>query len=715
MRLGSRELVSIALAVLAVASVGVVLVTRHAPTTAEKDARASNLLPTFREDEVERLELRRGSAVTVVERSRDGTSYELRTPASEPADGAAVERLIDALGFATPVRRLGAADPAPLGLDQPRASIGLLMRGRTTTVRLGKAAPSPGGAAYVGVSGDGVTPFAAVVSRDVAALLETSADDLRDHQLVRLGASDLAELAVERSDASILLKRGPGSSFRLDGAGRARRDSLEPLFTALGELRTERLLDVGAAERARGNATRTLVRLTPRDPKTSKVVLELGGACPGAPGTLVIVRGSPARAGCVRDEVARPFGVARDALIDEAAFWARPDEVETLAVTRGDKRLVLTRSGTAFLLREPTSAAVELDAGNARLQAVVRAGGELLHDADPAKLGLSPARDKVVLTVLARDDKATEETLELGRVEADGALIARRTDDGAVLRFSRDAARAFLVDSTLLRPRRLLDFALSGLVELETSRPERQVLRRAPNGFELVVPAGFQSDGALATEAVLALGSLTAVRWVADADDGSFGLLTPRLTARARFDADGGASERTLLVGGAAPGGNYARFGDDQGVFLLERAVVERLETLFVDRSATMADPQTLARLRLKHGDATLTFERRGGELAGTAGTTVDPGALTPALEALVALRAEAALHTGRPQPSEGLSSPALDITAEPSPGLGAPKRIHVGAQEVFRGLPVRYARVDGIDATFVVAESKLRPLLDLF
>jgi hypothetical protein len=88
---------------------------------------------------------------------------------------------------------------------------------------------------------------------------------------------------------------------------------------------------------------------------------------------------------------------------------------------------------------------------------------------------------------------------------------------------------------------------------------------------------------------------------------------------------------------------------------------------------------------------------------------------LSPVLEALATLRAEAAVHTGKPQPSEGFSAPALEITADPSPGLGGSRRIRIGAQEVFRGLPVRYARVDGIDATFVIAENKLRPVLDLF
>jgi len=715
-KIGRGDVVSLVLAAAAVASVALVFLTRNEATTVELEERARNVLGTFREEEVELVVLsRRGSTFSIERRGED--SFVLHTPAEEPADLAAVERLIDGLGFAAVVRRLDKADPAALGLAAPRATVAVSMGGKRHQLALGNDAPSPPGAVYVSITADGEAPSFVVAGRDLSALLLTTLDELRDHALVKLGANDVRDLTLERPDAALRLTRGKGSAFSLEGGGRANRDVLESVFTALAELKASRFLPVHEAERVRGAAPRTRLKLKPKEAKAPEVVVELGGACPGAVGeTLAIVRSDTARAGCVRDDALGPFSLSKDDLADDRPFSARADEVETLTLVRGSKRLVLARRGTAFTLSEPASAEVELEAGNLRLEAIVRAPGEMVHAPDLAKLGLVSGGDKVVLTVLTRDDKATEEILEIGRVEPDGTLPVRRTDDGAVLRIGRDAARAFLVDSTLLRNRRLLDFALSALVELELEKPERQLLRRAPSGFALVVPEGFQVDGELSTNAVLGLGSLTAVRWVADSDDGGFGLGAPRATARLRFEqGDAGVSERSVVVGAPAPGGYYARLGDDPGVFLLERAVVERLETCLVDRAATMIDPSSLARLTLRKGSVSFVLERRGGELAPAAGTKLDTELLAPLLEALPGLRAEAAVHTGKAEPSEGFSPPSLEVVLEPSAGPGKPRTLRFGAREVFRGLPSRFARLDGTNATFVVAEAKLRPLFDLF
>jgi hypothetical protein len=253
-------------------------------------------------------------------------------------------------------------------------------------------------------------------------------------------------------------------------------------------------------------------------------------------------------------------------------------------------------------------------------------------------------------------------------------------------------------------------------VELELDQPEHQVLRRSPSGFSLIEPPGFEVDGELATNAVLGLGSLTAVAWAADADDGSFGLSAPRLTAGLRFETgDAGVRERVLVVGSPVPGGHQARFADEPGVFVLERSLVDRLQTLLVDRASTMVDPSTVSRVTLTKGQTRHVLERRGAELVPAAGTRLDPGLVEPVLESLAALRAEAAMHSGAALRREGLGEPSLVVLVEPKKGLGRPRTLSFGAEEVFRGLPVRFARVTSVDATFVVSSAKARPLFDLF
>jgi hypothetical protein len=713
MKLGRAELTTLVLAALAVASVLLVLGTQTTPTTGERDARAKNLIPIWHPEELRRVVLKKSGETVTLEREHD--DWLVRAPEPEPADDAAVTKLVSAVGFATPVRRLEGADLTSHGLAHPRATLTLEQGADRLVLSLGDDAPSPTGGAYVALDASGAPRTGGVVPPDTARLFATTTDDLRQHQLVTLGARDLSELVLERPDSKLRLVRGQGLAFRLDGAERANRDALEPVFAALSHVTATRFLPLATAEPLQKGARITRITLIPREKPAEKAVLELGGACPGAPEELVaIVRAAQARAACVAAGSLGPLSLGREALVDRFPFAARKDEVEGFVLDRAGRRLSLERRGTAFLLREPSEAQVELDAGNRRIEAVVRAQAEPVERPDAKALGLDPPEGHLTLHVIGDDDKGGEEKLDIGKTAPDGTLYLRRVEDGAVLAVGREAARAFLVDSTLLRSQKILDFALSALAELELSAPEHQVVRRVPTGFSLVTPAGFDADGELTTEAVLALGSLTALRWVADEDDGTFGLQAPTLTARARVDTDAGSGEHLLRVGRPTPGGYFAALAGTAGVFLIERGVAARLSTLLVNRAELMADPKTLARLTLSAKGRELVFERHGAELAAKL-PEIPAESATRATEALASLSAEAALHSGPARPGEGFDAPSMVIHLEPGPGLGKPRTFRFGGTSSFRDEAVRYARVDGDNATFVVAEQKLRPMFDLF
>jgi hypothetical protein len=729
MKLSAQQWLSVALAVLALGSVAVVLVTRNVPSTSERLDRSRNLVGVWHADEIRSITLRSRERSFRLERAApsNGPAPEARdfwlfAPDREEAAGAAVDRLISGLELSAPVRRLDGGDLEALGLAKPAATLVVAMGETKLELWLGKDAPSPAGAAYAAVVRDGRPPELAVVPKDVAALFRMTADDFRERALAGIAKSDVRELVFTRSSGALRLVRS-GAGFRIDGGARAGRDALEPVFAALSRLEARRFLPLAEAERARGGPARLVVHVTPNDAREKPVLVELGGDCPGFSDETIAVSRSPrARGACVERAVAGALELDRAVLVDREPFQARADEVETLRIERGSKRLVLARRGSSFLLREPSESEVALEAGNERLAAVLRAPAELAPNPDPRSLGLDSPEGKVVVTRLADDDKAVEETLLLGRTRADGSLAARRADDGAVLVLGRDAARAFAVDATLLKPLRVVDFALSSLAELELSAPEHQLLRRAASGFELVVPAGFAHDGALATDAVLAFGSLTALRFVADGDDGSFGFEAPVLTAIARFDADGGARSSRLVIGRSTPGGNFAKLDGDPSVFVVERSVTERLGTLLVDRSPFVADPKTLARVTIGANGVTRTLERRHDELVPSASSGIDRAVAGRLMEALESLRAERAVHTGPPRPGEGFSKPALEVRFEPSPGLGKARSFRVGASATPSSAraesgfqAAHYVRADGVDATFLVADAKLKPLFDLF
>src|SRR5262249_53721678 len=117
-------------------------------------------------------------------------------------------------------------------------------------------------------------------------------------------------------------------------------------------------------------------------------------------------------------------------------------------------------------------------------------------------------------------------------------------------------------------------------------------------------------------------------------------------------------------------------------------------------------------------GGKKLVAERAGDAWKSVSG---DGDAVAATLRSTVTgLIAEAVVATGAPDRSFGLEKPRLVLTVVADPGQGAPQgaprrtfRIAFGAGDSFRGTSVVYARRDGLDVTFAIAQGKVRPLFD--
>jgi hypothetical protein len=699
---------------LAVGSTLAVVLTRHRPTTAETEARAKNLLRVFREDEISRIAFGGATSFALERRGPAEERAWVLAPSGERADQEAVERVIAALGFAVPAR-IATETPGAAGIDENGAKIEIAAGDARYELRLGTPVAPPDGAAYLelraeGAPGSGVY----VVPRDVAALFSTDLDSLRDARLLAWGEHSLASLELETKAGKTRLDHARGLAWKLASGQRASRAALEPVFDALAGLKLEKFLEHQAARSLVGGTPSARVRATPRE--GTALTLDFGPACPGDPERVVVVDPSPSgKAGCTSRTVLDRLTLDPSSLVDRFPFSARADEVEEIAIERGGRSLVLVRKGTAFLLRKPSEAQVGVDAGNARVNALVRAPADIVPSPNPKELGLAPPEGRVKV-LSPGDEKGSEEIVELGKRLPDGTLYLRR-DDGIVLALSRDAARAFEVDTTLLRSPSLLSFSQSELVDVTLSAPEPQELRRGQTGsLELAKPRGFAVDSALATELGFTLGALTAQSFVADRDDGSFGLGKPRSRTTVSFEnGDAGARTRTLLIGAGTRGGYYARFEEDPAVFVLDRETVEKIEQLFVDRTRFVVDPASITRIELESGGERVVLAERNGALAPVSPADLSPALIQGVLDTLGALRADATLHTGAARPEQGFAKPRLEVRIERKADAGKPVAFTLGAADEHDGVSVFFARIEGVDATFAIAKSKLRPLLDLF
>ena len=693
---GRAVVTPLALVALAGAAIAyALLVDRGTISDADRAARRHDVFPSFRVDEVTRIELEQGGDTLVLERPVDaGTpgAWRLVAPRSERADAAAVDALLRELELATRLRDVTQEGAA--GLDAPRVRGRLSLSWLEYRFALGADAHRPEGASYMRLDGEGTF----VVGRSLTVQLLRGADAYRDRVVVPLGMADVARLDVTGPGGQGFVLERAGMTFRLAREGtRASRAAVEHIFAALADARVETFLDDAAADRAQGDGAIRVV-LSPRDASRSGLELRVGGACPGEPHGVVVVRlGAERVAACVAATLAEALSSPPASLRDSSPFYAHADEIEEVRLERvGEPRAVeIARKGSGWHERRPDDrdlAADEVDSANALVAA--------LADARAAEVR-RPAAGEVlsaqVRATVVRTGASVTERVELAAPGGGLSVWARRLDDGAWLRLPRAIARRFEPHPVALRARPVWRPPLEegALVAIDDScGPDVQEIEQRAGAWVFRSPRRFAVDPASAGDLAGAVVRAKADAWIAESDDGTFGFAGGRACSVTLSTSSGDAAGRraTLSFGDDAPGGVYARTSEDPAVFLLPSVLRGLAARPVLDRRPFHVDVEALVRLvvvRAGVREQVPLADGDGGRLLGAVG----------------ALYAQSALHVGASPPEEGFARPALEILASERAEGGPPRdvRIVVGASAQVEGAAGYFARVDGVDATFFV------------
>jgi Domain of unknown function (DUF4340) len=700
-------------------------VDRRTVSDADREARRSDIFPSFRVEDVGRVELRseRGDALVIERDPRDASRWVLTAPRRARADEGSVDALLRELELAKRLRDVPDAEAA--GLDAPRVR-GKLSLGRLQySFALGADAPRPEGAAYMRVDGEG----SFVVDRTLKVQLLRGVDAYRDRTLVTYAPADVARVEVTAPDGHFAIERR-GSTFRVGGPDglRAARAAVEGLFALLADARAEAFVDDATADRSLGDAAAvTTLVVTPRDGARPAMTLRAGGECPSLPTDTVVVRDGPERvAGCVPRGVVGGWAGAGSDLVDRGLFFARADEIEELRLAGtgpGGLRVDIARRAGGWRERAPADrdlAPDEVDSANTLVAdlAAARASDARV----PAAGERFAAR---AIASIVRTGAAVTESIELGPVEADGTTLARRADDGAIVRLSREVARRAEPHRVVLHGRGVwrTPFEGAAVVSIDDGcGPTRQRLELRGGRWSLREPAGLPADTTAAVDLADAVARATSDTWIAESDDGTFGFehggacavalgLAPNANGTARAPA-------TLFFGADAAGGVYAKTAGGDGVFVAPLALRGQAARPAIDRARMRIDPAALDRVVVTRGAARIVLEAEEGRLtrATDAGSTVEASdAGNERLEnALASFHAQGALHTGAAAPGEGFDRPTLEIQAI-ARGDAAERRtvITIGAPTRMDGGTDYFARTSGVEATFAVSRQCVDAILD--
>ena len=275
-----------------------------------------------------------------------------------------------------------------------------------------------------------------------------------------------------------------------------------------------------------------------------------------------------------------------------------------------------------------------------------------------------------------------EQVVEVGAPGPDGRATLRRLLDDARLEVDASVQRRLVPRGTTLRPRTVLDD--------ETRRPTRVLLRCGVDqelvdrgeGFRLVAPAGYETDGAI-VQLVDALMKGRIDAWVADADDGSFGFTKEGCHVVLAFE-DGNAPV-TVWFGAEGEGGIYMKAEPRSGVLVGPRSLHVLAKDLYVSRGMLRTEAVKIERVRVTSHGRPVTLR--------------DPEAARGAVAALFADRVVSLNKLD--------GAPDLVIEVAVAEG-GPPKRIACRSVSPTQ----RHCGLDGVNATFAVSAARLAALL---
>jgi hypothetical protein len=686
---------SVGLTIAAAAAVAYAYLDRGSVTESEKKARDGSVFVAWRREDLSRITIDHGAEHVVLDRTRDDAGdadWWLRAPVADRGDQEACDKLLSSLELATVTRKV-APDAKSLGLDAPRARGEIVMGAVTHRFVLGGDAPSPPGSAYLQREGAGVV----VVSQDLVTALMQPADTYRSRQIVPYVSVQLARLEVKGQGSDVRIERADDVSFRLAPSGlRASRSKLDAIWGALGEMRAEAFVTEDVAAPLVASPAETIT-MTPSEKDAKPGALRVGAECPGHPEDVVVTRDAPTRlSACAPRGVLSGLATTEAALEDRHLFAAHDDEVAEArleSLSGGAGPIDLARKDSGWRLRAPEERDLggeEAEAATALVRGVAGAEGDAPRKSD------DPFEPKQRVT-LQRAGGVTE-IVELSAPDARGDVVARRAFDGARLLVLAETARKLRPRGVALRGHEVWTPPVEGLAvtSIETRCDDvAQRLTHDGDAWTLALPAKLGGDNAAVVGLIDAVTRLRAQSWVADADDGTFGFGGCFLSLGVQ--GDGGDRELRVELGRAAEGGVYARTSQGPAVFVAPATLGELARAWLVNLHGFAFE-----------GDE-VQLERDGKQVAVRADGGAD--ATQAALDAARTLRADSVAHLGPARPAEGFARPSLVIATRAGAGR---KRVVVGAEVEGDGKR-RYARVDGVEATFEIDADRLRPFYDRF
>jgi hypothetical protein len=715
----------------------IVFVERGSLSTTEREGRKGRVLEDFVRERVDHVEIQRKGMTTVLARvpensddPLEGGGFRVERPYAARADKESVDSLLGGLEWVEARRSLGViseAERARFGLNAPRYRVSYLVGRQRAGFSIGSDA-ADGGGVYLQLNG---SARVFVVGKNVVEALDHEPNDFHSKELHE-GLSTYTLQSLSIADASqewrVVVRDGL-DWLTVPFTGLASAQSLSTLVDALDALRATRFVTDGASQLAEYgfSAPRLRVQVESKvfDKKakgkqiTEQLALSVGGACAGHAGESYL-RVNQGAIFCVADSALEAVRKRPDDLRETHLLPLDDSSITGVHLTAGARELSLETVGKELRYRvldrgkEQSSGVVDPVALSAWYKSLRELSSDHIEALDASAKTRLEAH--AMVAIFQRGKDKSPYVVHLSE-DATGAS-ATRMDENSVLRLPARAGELLSIMGARFRKSRVLDQDETAFSQLTLGRPGAplEIVQKSGASYQLVMPLRAAAQGSTLDDILRMVSKLDAVRFVADSARPEHGFAAPFRTLRITYRAIGKERQDRVhsLVLGAASGddGRFARLDADPAVFVVSKALEEKLTDPLISRDAAALDLAQLVSFDLFVGAARTHVERQDAGFAITEPHSTD---LTVAqvqafASVLSSLHATRALDYGKPAAVSGLERPSLRVVAH----LRDQRELtfEFGAETTApHEDPQVFMRRSDLDATFLVPRAQVESL----
>lgn len=459
---------------------------KEARTAAEGKAK---LVLDFDPDTVTSLILEKPDGAIVAEKGPK--EWVIQEPVSAPADGNAIEQMLDALSSLKYERAVGAPEKLePFGLTDPGLKV-VLEAGESSLGALLLGAETPDGRDLYVKKASEQDVYS--VGKSVKGKIDRSAYDLRDKTILDLPVPEIQSVTVERGKLSLVFEKDEDEGWTLTAPEKRRADSgkVTGLLDSIKYGRIKGFVEEDASDLAKYGLDEPIARVEFAFEDHAKSLV-FGKTAESQEGLVYASREGQRQVLALDADILEKLPTDVDDWRDRKLVHFAQADLSGLQIVSPDEEITIERSQDnpdEWFITEPSEALADADEINTLLSELRNARIERFLDEEESDKASALCEHPAAAVTLWTKEKDPLVSLSVSPSRDESLIYAKLSANDEVFAANQRLLNALLMDSDRLKDRSVIRFDAADIEKLEVIKGEKsyEIARR---DVEWKIPRG---------------------------------------------------------------------------------------------------------------------------------------------------------------------------------------------------------------------------------